>query len=399
MYKKMTKVLLTLLLAVAMFWCVVTLDGNVAMAVPTMDEINDLKDEAAEIAAEKDEIQDKIDAAEDERFAILAKKRVLDEQIELTKAEIANIEEQIALYEQLIEEKELEVQEAQRREDEQLALYKERVRKMEEAGSISYLSVIFDAASFSDLLARLDFVFEVMNYDEELYHDYIKAKEETQRAKEELEATKAELEATKADLEEKKAELEEQRAQADAYIAQLESTLEGYEALYAEADAAEAEIWAEVDRLIAEYEAEQKRLEEERNKGSGSGTFMWPAPASKWVTSPFGWRVHPVYGTWKHHNGIDIGAYWGSNIVAADSGRVVSAYYDWSYGNFVMIDHGNGFVTLYAHMETLYVSAGQNVAKGEVLGLCGSTGTSTGAHLHFEVRLNGSFVDPLDYIS
>lgn len=405
MRKKLLKPIITLALAVAMFWCMATLDGNVAVAAPTMDEINALKDEAAEIAAEKDEIEEKIDAAEDERFAILAKKRVLDEQIELTKAEIANIEEQIALYEQLIEEKELEVQEAQRREDEQLALYKERVRKMEEAGSISYLSVIFDAASFSDLLARLDFVFEVMNYDEKLYHDYILAKEETQRAKEELEATKAELEQTKADLEAKKAELEEQRAQADAYIAQLESTLEGYEALYAEADAAEAEIWAEVDRLIAEYEAEQERLAAQNRPGNvatgapASGAFIWPAPASKWITSPFGWRIHPVYGTEKHHNGVDIGAYWGSNIIAADAGRVISAYYDWSYGNFVMIDHGNGFVTLYAHMETLYVSAGEYVSQGQVLGLCGSTGTSTGAHLHFEVRYNGSFVNPLDYIS
>ncbi len=405
MHNKLLKTVLTLVLAAAMMWGIATLDGNTAHAAPTMSEINALKDEAAEIAAEKDALEEKIDAAEDERFAILAKKKVLDEQIELTKAEIKNIEEQIALYEQLIEEKELEVQEAQRREDEQLARYKERVRTMEEYGSISYWSVLFDAASFSDLLARIDFVFEVMNYDEVLYHDYIEAKEATIRAKEELEAVKADLEETKAELEDKKAELEEQRAQADEYIAQLESTIEGYEALYAEADAAEAEIWAEVDKLIEEYEAEQARLNAANGSPNvsttapASGSFTWPAPASRWVTSEFGWRDHPVYGTWKHHNGVDIGANWGSNIIAADSGRVLSAYYDWSYGNFVMIDHGNGFVTLYAHMETLYVSAGQNVSKGDVLGLCGSTGTSTGAHLHFEIRYNGSFVNPLDYIS
>ena len=179
MHNKLLKTVLTLVLAAAMMWGIATLDGNTAHAAPTMSEINALKDEAAEIAAEKDALEEKIDAAEDERFAILAKKKVLDEQIELTKAEIKNIEEQIALYEQLIEEKELEVQEAQRREDEQLARYKERVRTMEEYGSISYWSVLFDAASFSDLLARIDFVFEVMNYDEVLYHDYIEAKEAT----------------------------------------------------------------------------------------------------------------------------------------------------------------------------------------------------------------------------
>ena len=150
----------------------------------------------------------------------------MDEQIALTIKEIENIEEQIALYEQLIEEKEIELQAAQEKEDKQLKLYRERVRAMEESGNISYLAVIFEAANFSDLLARLDFVFEVMNYDEKLYHDYILAKEETQRAKEELEATKADLEATKADLEAKKAELEEQESGQKTAIAEAKQELE-----------------------------------------------------------------------------------------------------------------------------------------------------------------------------
>ncbi|MBQ9858132.1 MAG: peptidoglycan DD-metalloendopeptidase family protein [Oscillospiraceae bacterium] len=447
MKNKTLKSVVSLTLMLLMIFGIATIDGNIAAAAPTLDEINRLKEEAAEIAAEKEEIEKNIENTETEIFKILAKKNAMDEQIALTIKEIENIEEQIALYEQLIEEKEIELQAAQEREDKQLALYRERVRVMEESGNITYLAVIFEAASFSDLLARLDFVFEVMNYDEKLYHDYIDAKEATQRAKEDLEATKKELEATKRELEAKKAELEKRREEANNYIKELESTLEGYEALYAEADAAEAEAWAEVDRMIAEYEAEKKRLEEERkrreeeekkkqeeenknnneNSGENSGEtndpeneddtgneeeednnddgatvhgyFIWPAPASYIVTSRYGMREHPVYGGQRFHYGIDIGASRGTNIIAADGGTIISAYKHDSYGWFAMIDHGNGYITLYAHMDALYVSQGQVVEQGTVLGPCGDTGTATGPHLHFEVRYNGEFQNPLGYLS
>ncbi len=461
MNNKIFRTVVSFALVMLMVFGIATMDGNIAAAAPTLDEINRLKEEAAEIAAEKEEIESNIENTETAIFKILAKKNAMDEQIALTIKEIENIEEQIALYEQLIAEKESELQAAQEKEDKQLALYRERVRVMEECGNISYFAVIFEAANFSDLLARLDFVFEVMHYDEKLYHDYIAAKEATQQAKEELEATKKELEATRRELEKKKQELEKRREEANNYIKELESTLEGYEALYAEADAAEAEAWAEVDRMIAEYEAERKRQEEEEkrrqeeeekkkqeeennknnsdnnngeddsdkddnqsgdnsgnndnNTGNGNedggndddddnevtvyGYFIWPAPASYIVTSRYGMREHPVYGGQRFHYGIDIGSARGTNIIAADGGTIISAYKHDSYGWFVMIDHGNGFITLYAHMDALYVSQGQVVERGTVLGPCGDTGTATGPHLHFEVRYNGEFQNPLDYLS
>lgn len=395
-------------------------------AAPTLDEINSLKAQASDIAAEKAELEEKIENAENEKFSLLAKKSALDDQIELTIKEIDIISDEIELYKQLISEKEAEVKKAQEKENRQLKLYRERVRSMEEKGSISYLAVIFDAATFSDLLARLDFVFEVMRYDEELYRAYIAAKEETQKAKSALEKTKEELEATLAEEEAKKAELEQRREEANGFIADLQSTIEGFTALFAEADAAEAEVWAEVDRLLAEYEAEKKKQEEANKKDeedepeeevtepedeeeseeeeeekdySSTGQFIWPAPASLIVTSTYGNRIHPVYGIERFHYGIDIGAYRGSDIVAADGGVVLCAYEDWSYGNFVMIDHGNGYITLYAHMDYLYVSEGDVVSQGEALGACGDTGTANGPHLHFEVRNNGVFEDPLDYLS
>ena len=457
MNKTLTRRIITFALAVVMMLGISAFDTAGIIAAPTMSEINNLKSQAADIAAEKAALEEKIADTENEKFAILAKKQVLDEQIALTIEEIELINEQIALYEELIAEKEREVEEAQRREDEQLERYKARVRAMEESGDISYLAVIFEAANFSDLLARIDFVFEVMNYDEELYRDYIAAKEETQRAKEDLEKTKAELEDTKAELEEKQIELEQKRQEADDYIAELEATIEGYEALYDEADAAERELWAEVDKMIAEYEEEKRRQEEEERKRkeeeekkkqeeedkkkqeendgnddddegenddtesegdtedeedteSGeteeesddpvvNGYFVWPAPASYIVTSEYGMREHPVYGGQRFHYGIDIGAYRGSAIIAADGGTVISAYKHSSYGWFAMIDHGNGYITLYAHMDALYVSAGDVVQQGDTLGPCGSTGTSTGPHLHFEVRYNGEFQNPLSYLS
>lgn len=399
----------------------------VSGAVTTIDEINSLKAQASDIAAEKAALEEKIANAESEKYNLLAKKNALDEQIDLTVREIDIISEEIELYKQLISEKEIEVKYAQEKEDKQFELYKARVRSMEEKGSISYFAVIFDAATFSDFLARLDFVFEVMHYDEKLYHDYIAAKEETQIAKVALENTKEELEAALAEQEAKKAELEQRREEANKFIADLQSTIEGFTALFAEADAAEAEVWAKVDRLIAEYEAEQKKQEEENKKEesntdeetteepeeepedkpeeeeekdySSTGQFIWPAPASYIVTSTYGNRIHPVYGIERFHYGIDIGAYRGSDIVAADGGVVLCAYEDWSYGNFVMIDHGNGYITLYAHMDYLYVSEGDVVSQGEALGACGDTGTANGPHLHFEIRNNSVFEDPLDYLS
>lgn len=406
--------------------------GTDALAV-TQSEIDKLKAESAEIASRKSEIQSQIDSFESEQMSILEKKRVLDEQVQLTQEEIDNITAQIENYKVLIAEKEVEVQQAQEREDEQLKQYQARVRTMEENGSISYLAVIFDAANFSDLLARLDFVFEVMNYDEQLYQSYIEAKEATQAAKQALEDSKAEEEAAKAELENKKDELDADIEEANNFLAEIESNIETYNALYDEAAAAEADLNQEIQDLVAKYEAEQaeiKRRQEEEaarreeenrqnnnnsgnnnsnnggsnsgnNSGSkptGSGRFIWPAPASYIITSDYGIRTRDN-GTTRMHYGIDIGAGYGTNVLAADSGTVLTTYYHWSYGNFVIIDHGNGYQTLYAHMSRVYVSVGQSVSQGEVIGLVGNTGDSNGAHCHFEVRVNGSCQDPKSYLS
>ena len=430
-FQSIIAIVLTVLLAGTAVLSTVLQAGAVSQS-----DIDALKSQAAELAGKKGDIQSQIDSYEYEQMTILEQKRVLDEQVMLTQEEIDNINAQIEQYELLIAEKETEVQEAQKKEDDQLELYKQRVRSMEENGNISYLAVLFDAADFSDLLARLDFIFEVMSYDKQLYNNYIAAKEETIAAKTSLEEAKAEQESAKEELEGKKEELEGDIEQADAFLAEVKSNLDKYEALYAEIDAAEADLNAEIEQKVAEYQAaleEQRRQEEaekENNNNSsnnsnedekedekdnssssgsdnssnsssgatGNGYFIWPAPASYIITSDYGWRVRDN-GTARMHYGIDIGAGYGCNVLAADGGRVITTYYHWSYGNFVIIDHGNGYRTLYAHMSRVYVSPGQKVSQGEVIGLVGNTGDSNGAHLHFEVRSGGGCIDPKQFFS
>lgn len=404
----------------------------------TQEEIDELQAQADSISAQKAELQSEIDSLTDDRNVSLAKKAVLDEQVMLTQQEIDNIQKQIEVYSELIDEKADEVVAAQEKEEAQLQEYRSRVQSMEENGSISYLAVLFDASSFSDFLSRLDFIYGVMTYDEQLYQSYIEAKEATIVAKQELETAKAGQEKAKADEETKKAELEDQVAQAQAYIAGLEDSIDTSQTYYDDLSASQSKIAAEIAEKEAELEAQRIAEEEARRKaeeerlakeeaerlaaeqaaaanngnsgssgntytpsysGGGGGSFIWPAPSSYCITSLFGYRYHPITGVYKYHAGIDIGAGYGEYVVAASSGTVLSAYYDSGYGNFVTISHGDGYVTLYAHMSAFAVSAGDYVSQGDVIGYVGSTGASTGPHCHFEVYYNDAIQDPLDYLS
>jgi len=337
----------------------------------------------------------------------LTKKGVLDDRIMLTGLEIDNVNSIIAYYDILIREKEYEVYLAQGREDAQLQKYRNRVRDMEENGIISYLEIIFDSTSFSDMLARIDFVSDIMRADESAYVDLITARNETEAAKENLEMAKAEMDDEKAYLELKEAELFEQLEEAHALITKMENDIETEKQLRSMVIEEEArvqrEINAKVEELRRQQEIErQRRLREQQRSSSGSsggmnavtgtGELMWPVGGT--VTSGFGVRRHPVFGDMRQHNGIDIHSSHGTSVVAADGGTVITSSYNSSYGNYIVISHGNGITTLYAHLSTRSVSTGTNVSKGQLVGLVGSTGISTGPHLHFEVTVNGSRVNP-----
>ena len=396
-FARFVAILLAILMALTLLYSAIA--ALTAGAVPTQAEIDRLREEKREYERRKLEIQSQINTIEFERMTEVAKKSVLDDQIMLTGLEIDNLNETIDYYIVLIAEKELEVMAAQGREDSQLRLYKNRVRDMEENGVISYLEILFDSTSFSDMLARLDFVGDIMRADETLYNNLIVAKNETEAAKSVLEATKLEMEGELEQREEKLAELSLQLDEASALIKQIEASLETENALYLEVDAEARRIQSEINEKVEALRREEERkLLEEANRVRGTGELKWPLASGGPITSGFGTRLHPVFKVYRFHSGIDIGVSHGTSILAADRGTVITSEYNSSYGNYVVISHGNGMTTLYAHMSSRKVSAGDVVSTGQVIGLVGSTGVSTGPHLHFEVSVNGQKVNPERYL-
>ncbi len=366
----------------------------------SQSDIDALKEEKEALNSEKEELQNTIASLEGEHASVVEQKAALDQQNELARQEIELINEQIDIYDQIIANKQQELEAAEAEEAEQMESLRTRMRAMEEQGAVSYLAILFEASSFSDLLSRIDMIREIMERDNEIEANCIEAKEHVAEAKADYEATLAEQEIVKAELLEKKAQLEEDIEAACQLILDLEDDIEAYEAYYAEKEAAEAEIDAEIRELLAELEAQQAAAEAAGQTGNitGTGTYIWPLPGYS-PGSAYGWRLHPILGVMKFHAGEDIGAPSGTPILAADSGVAYPAYNAGGYGYYVLIDHGDGRSTLYGHMTSYCVSYGQTVNQGDVIGYVGSTGMSTGPHLHFEVRVNGNTTDPKSYFN
>lgn len=383
-------ILMAAILALSVLY--IAVNSFTASAV-TQGQIDNLKKQQKDYEKKKAEIQSQINSLEYQQSTALSKKAVLDKQIKLTQDQIENISEQIETYTHLIADKQNEVSQAQATEDAQWALFKVRMRTMEENGTISYISVVFNANSFPDLLARLDIVGEIMQYDQNLFQKYKAAKQATIQAKKLLEEAKAGQEADKAELQSRQTELQTQLSAANALLQEIESNIEAARELYQQEKAAAESIQNEINKKVEELKRQQS------GSVQGTGKLTWPTPSSMLVTSQFGMRKHPVYGDYRMHYGIDIGASYGVNILAADTGTVIISEYSSSYGNYVVISHGSGVTTLYAHMSSRLVKEGDKVSQGSVIGKVGSTGASTGAHLHFEVSINGSRVNPLNYFS
>ena len=381
---------LAAVLALLMLLPMVSMIISSAGAV-TQSEIDALKKEQEESQAKQDALKDQLADLEADQAAAQEKRQLLTEQLNAINAEIANIDAQISYYDGEIAQKEEERKEAEAREAEQYDLFCQRVRMMEEQGTVSYWSILFNAESFSDLLDRIADVDAVMAYDNEVMDQLIATREELERVQGELESARAEEQAAKEQQEAKKAEQQAKVAEAQALVDQINAdTAEVNRQLDAESAAA-SEIQAEIAR-------KQKQLEEERKQNniviSSETGYLWPLPGYYRLSSLFGYRIHPITGVAHSHTGIDIPASGGTPILAAKSGQVVTSAYHYSYGNYVVIDHGNGNSTLYAHMSSRAVSESQMVTQGQVIGYVGTTGSSTGNHLHFEVRDNYTRVDP-----
>ena len=386
------QVLAALLLAV----CVLCVDLSPALAV-TQADIDKLKNNASDLSQQKKELQSKISALSDDIANNMKKKELLDSEISVLSGEISNVESQISTYAELITQTEAELLDAQEREAAQYELFCKRVRAMEERGTISYWSVLFKADSFTDLLSRLDSINEIMDSDQKVIQNLQDLQVEIEEKKSSLETQKAESEAAKAELVSKKSELNKQREAANALVAQLRASKSEYQEdmddLSAEAEAVQAQIVKLSKELAAQQAAQGKP------SNAALGGYIWPV-SSRRITSTFGGRASPGGIGSTNHKGIDIGGVgYTTEIHAAKAGTVIVSQYSRSYGNYVVVSHGSGNTTLYAHMSSRKVSVGQYVNQGDVLGITGSTGNSTGPHLHFEITENGVRINPLNYLT
>lgn len=409
MKKKAISIVCIVLAFLMMVTLVVSVVGSLgALAADEQDRIDALEQQKIELQSQQASIQTNINDLMAQQADVIEQKAAMDEKNELARQEIELINEQIDVYTDLIEQKARELEKAEAAEQAQYDLYCKRVRAMEEEGSYTYLDILFQCRSLSDVLSAIDMIGEIMDADKRLFEEYKTARENTEKVKAEYEGTLQQLGEKQETLEAEKAELEAQIAAAVEVINQLENDIEAAKAEYAKAAAAEAAAQASINAIIAQMQAEEEAARQEAAEnnqqytGTGStatGTYIWPCPSSTYVTSAFGMREHPLFGDERPHSGIDIAGSAGSEVLAADSGTVAVATYSSSYGNYVTIYHSNGDYTLYAHMSSLAVTAGQNVTQGDVIGYVGSTGWATGPHLHFEIRVNGSTVDPLSYFS
>ena len=392
-FKWLCRSALLLVLTLCMVWT----------SVPTVDavtqaDIDALKKDASGIAGEKKTIQAQIDKLAKDISTTKERKRLLDSQISLTEGEISNKEEEIAAYELLIGQTAEELADAEAREAAQYELFCKRVRAMEEQGKVEYWSVLFRADSFSDLLGRLDIVNEIMEYDQKVIADLRTLQGITAEKKAELEGQKNASEEAKSELEEKKRELDSQRDAANAEVAKLRQQQQEQKDALDDLSAEEASVQArikELNRKMQEEEAARRAALGQSAPTSNPGGYIWPVN-SHYITSTVGGRASPGGIGSTNHKGTDIGRVnYNSSIYAAKAGTVIISEYSSSYGNYVVISHGPGNTTLYAHMSSRKVSVGQKVNQGDVIGITGSTGNSTGPHLHFEVKENDTIINPL----
>ena len=387
-------------------------------------EIDDLQKKLDALEQQAQEQQDVINDLTSQKARFITRKLALDNKIEINRQMIELIGEQIEIYDEIIAEKQAELDKALEKETAQTELLRSRIRAMEENSTYSYASFIFDSSSVTELLSRIGDVNDIMHYDKTLEEEYMAAREDVESIKKSYEESRHEQELLQNELDTKQAELDAQVEAAYTMIADIETLSDDAQAEYDAIAEEEAKAEETLQEAIRKRAAEQAKYNQNNNSNNGGGgnsggsggnsggggssgggsatslsNLQWPVPSCTLITSRFGYRVAPTTGASTYHGGLDVGAGMGASIVAAGAGDVIYAGENGGYGNCVMIDHGNGVVTVYAHMSSIGVSYGQYVTAGQYVGAVGSTGVSTGPHCHFEIRINGAQTDPAAYFS
>ena len=360
----------------------------------TQADIDKLKKESNALSSKKSEVNKQLSALKKDKANTLKRKALLDQQIDLISEEIANTEQQIAQYEALIEQTEQELSETQAQEADQYELFCKRVRAMEERGTVSYWSVLFQSSSFEELLGAMDFISEVMEADQRVIDDLRVLQAQIAEKQQTLETSLAEQQSAKEALAVKNNELRDQRTEATGLIKEMEENEADYKDVLAEIEAEEEKTQKEIVRLSKELAAQQG------NTTVTYGGYIWPVTTSKRVTSPFGKRNTGIKGASTNHRGIDIGGvYYSSTVYAAKAGTVIISSSNSVRGQYIVISHGSGNTTTYQHLSKRSVSVGAVVKQGQVIGVTGSSGVGSGPHLHFEITENGQLVNPLKYLT
>ena len=358
--------------------------------------LEDAKQTINELKESKGDVQEKVNDLNTQLMNISSQITALENQLAQKNQELTEKKDQI-------EDTKSQLEDAKKQEEQQYADMKVRIQFMYENAQESYFEALFSSESFSDFLNSAEYIIQIQEYDRKKLNEYQDTVVYIENVEKQLEEDYATLEEIKKEVEQEKASVEQEKASVAALMKQRETELAGIEgnidSAQSDADFYAAEIKAQ-EEIIAEIkriEAEKAAAGKQDNPYTG-GVFTWPCPSSTRVTSDYGTRVSPMGGASSNHKGIDIGASGGAAIVAAADGTVTTASYSSAAGNYVMIDHGGGLYTVYMHASALLVSPGQTVSAGQTIAQVGSTGISTGNHLHFGVSLNGSYVSPWSYL-
>lgn len=382
-------------------------------------KLADLRAKQAEIQKQSDELEKSIAENKDQTKTLVSQKAEIDQEMEMSRQKIENLNEQIQQLNLLIAEKQTELEASVAKEEALQKQYKARLRSMEETGSVSYWSILFRASSFSDLLDRVDMIREIAESDQLMLKQLSAATQAVETERADLEQQKLDLQQTEDDLAVEQAELETKRAKADTLITQMQAEYASLSDEFLAAEADEAAVREQIKKAETDYfnalakeqaaaaaaAAAANKTSNSNNSsasssgGASSGGFAFPLAYSTGVTCAYGPRVHPINGNKSFHYGVDLAAGMNTEIYATKSGTVTGATYGEANGYYVTINHGDGYSSIYAHMTNYVVSVGDSVKQGQLIGYVGTTGWSTGPHLHFEILYNGSNVNPMNYIS
>ncbi len=371
----------------------------------TNDSIKKKEEEISKAKEEKKALQSGLTNVKELKKQLEASKANLTNYVAELDADLVTIQAKIDELKKLIAEKKEQITQKTKELEEALAVQqaqyeamKSRIKFMYEKGDMLYMELVFSAESFGEMLNKADYIEMLSSYDRKMLDEYVAYAEYVALCKESLEEEKTVLDEAKATVEEEEASLNALIAVKEQEIYNVSSDIKNKEQAIKEYEADIATQNETIKALEAAVAEERKRLAAEQGRKYDGGVFTWPAPSSSRISDDYGTRTHPILGIQQFHNGVDLAAPGGSPILAVYDGKVVAADYNSSMGNYIMIDHGDGLYTIYMHASALYVSKGTEVTKGQKIAAVGSTGRSTGNHLHFSVRLNGSYVNPWQYL-